>query len=205
MRHIYSEEEKQFLINNVKGISLIELTERFNRKFELNVSTSAIQNQKSKLNLRSDIVGGQFKKGQKSWNKGKKWNEFMSKEGQKNSMKTTFKKGNKPANRREIKSERIGKDGYILIKIQDGHLTKNWIPKQRYIYESVYGKIPKGHKVIFADGNIRNFDLDNLVLVSNSEELIINKNKLIKSDKDLTKSGVLIAKVIDKTNKLKRK
>ena len=31
MRHIYSKEEKQFLIDNVKGISLIELTERFNK------------------------------------------------------------------------------------------------------------------------------------------------------------------------------
>ena len=35
MRHIYSEEEKQFLIDNVKGISLIELTKRFNKKFSL--------------------------------------------------------------------------------------------------------------------------------------------------------------------------
>lgn len=204
MRHIYSKEEKQFLIDNVKGISLIELTERFNKKFSLNVSINAIQNQKTKLKLRSGIVGGQFQKGLIPYNKGKRWDEYMLKKGQANSRKTTFKKGNIPANYRAIGSERTGKDGYILVKIQDGHLTKNWMPKHRYIYESVHGKIPNGYKVIFADGNIRNFDLENLLLVSNSEELIMNQNKLIKKDKDITKTGVLIAKVIDKTNKLKR-
>lgn len=60
-----------------------------------------------------------------------------------------------------------------------------------------------GHKVIFADGNKRNFNIDNLILVTNSEALIMNKNKLIYEDVELTKTGSLIAKVIDKTNKLK--
>lgn len=61
-----------------------------------------------------------------------------------------------------------------------------------------------GHKVIFADRNKRNFDLDNLILVTDSEALIMNTNKLIYEDAELTKTGSLIAKVIDKTNKLKK-
>ena len=60
-----------------------------------------------------------------------------------------------------------------------------------------------GHKVIFADGNKRNFNIDNLILVTNSEALIMNTNKLIYENAGLTKTGSLIAKVIDKTNKLK--
>ena len=72
------------------------------------------------------------------------------------------------------------------------------MPKSRYVYEQAYGTIPKGHKVIFADGNNRNFDLDNLVLVSNAEELIMNKRKLMKEDASLTKTGALIAKVLNK-------
>ena len=59
-----------------------------------------------------------------------------------------------------------------------------------------------GHKVIFADGNKRNFDIDNLILVSDSEALIMNANKLRYENKELTKTGALIAKVIDKTNKI---
>lgn len=128
----------------------------------------------------------------------------MSAEGQKNSRKTTFKKGNIPANAREIGSERIDKNGYILIKTQDGHKNKNWTRKHRYLYEQEYGKVPKGHKVIFADGNIRNFDLNNLIVVSDAEELIMNQHKLFKEDTELTKSGVAIAKLLDRVNKRKK-
>lgn len=198
MSHKYSKTEDQFLIDNVKGITLKELTNRFNKKFNVNLTESSISNRKVKLGIKSGIVGGQFVKGQTSFNKGKKWSEYMSEEGQKNSRKTTFKKGNIPANRRPIGSERIDKRDGILIKFRDGYKTRSWMPKSRYVYEQAYGTIPKGHKVIFADGNNRNFDLDNLVLVSNAEELIMNKRKLMKEDASLTKTGALIAKVLNK-------
>lgn len=100
-----------------------------------------------------------------------------------------------------IGSERIV-HGYILVKVAEPNI---WIDKQRIIYESVHGKIPSGHRVIFADNNNRNFDINNLILVTNAEALIMNTNKLRYSDADLTKSGVLIAKIIDKTNKLSYK
>lgn len=202
MAHKYSKEEHQFLIDNVKGITLKELTKRFNEKFNTNVSENAISNQKTKLGIRSGIVGGRFEKGHIPANKGKTWNEYMSKEGQENLRKTTFKKGNIPANHRPIGSERVdNRDGFILIKVQDGHLQKNWMSKSRYIYEQAHGKIPKGHKVIFADGNNRNFDLDNLILVSNAEELIMNQRKLMSKDAEFTKTGAVIAKVLNKAKK----
>ena len=115
-----------------------------------------------------------------------------------------FKKGNIPSNRAKIGDERVDKNGYIEIKAYNGNLNKNWVKKHRYLYEKAHGKIKDGYKVIFADGNCRNFELDNLILVSDSELLIINQNGLYKRDKELTKTGSLIAKVIDKTNK-KRK
>lgn len=69
MRHSYSKEEEKFLIDYVKGITLKELTNKFNKKFGLNLSENCIANQKTKLGLRSGIVGGQFQKGQKPFNK----------------------------------------------------------------------------------------------------------------------------------------
>lgn len=201
MRHIYSDEEHQFIIDNVEGITLKELTKRFNEKFNLNVTENAIANRKNILGLRSGIVGGQFKKGHIPANKGKTWNEYMSKEGQINSRKTTFKKGNIPANHRPIGSERFNSRDGALIKVKDGQLHKNWMPKGRYIYEQAHGKIPKGHKVIFADGNNRNFDLDNLILVSNAEEFIMNQRKLMSKDAEFTKTGAVIAKVLSKAKK----
>ncbi len=201
IRHKYSKIEDQFLIDNVKGITLKELTERFNNKFNLKLSESSIQNRKVKLNIQSGIVGGQFVKGQTSFNKGKKWSEYMSLEGQANSRKTTFKKGSLPPNRRPIGSEREDRNGYILIKIQDGHKNKNWTRKHRYLYEQAHGKISKGHKVIFADGNNRNFDLDNLIVISNAEELIMNQRKLITKNREYTKVGANIAKLLSKAKR----
>ena len=86
----------------------------------------------------------------------------------------------------------------------DGKGNKNWKPKQQIVYEQHYGPIPPKHKVIFADGDRFNFNPDNLILVSNSEELIMNKRKLRYKDKELTRTGSIIAKVIDKTNKIKK-
>lgn len=122
----------------------------------------------------------------------------MSKKGQEQSRKTQFKKDNIPWATRLVGSERIDLDGYVYIKVAE---PNKWVLKHRYIYESMYSNIPKGYNIIFADGNKQNLDLDNLILVSNSELLIMNRNGLYKKNKKLTKTGSVIAKVIDKTNK----
>lgn len=193
----FKEEHIEFLKENVKGITLKELTNKFNKRFNMKVKESAIKNLKNKYKLQSGIVGGQFEKGHIPANKGKKG--CMTPEQYKKCKATMFKKGNVPANHRPIGSERVdNRDGSILIKVQDGHLQKNWMPKGRYIYEQAHGKIPAGQKIIFADGNNRNFDLDNLILVSNVEELIMNKRKLMSKEAEFTKTGVVIAKVLNK-------
>lgn len=201
-RHIYSAEEDKFLIENVKGISLKELTDKFNQKFNNNLSESAIANRKNKLKISSGVNFGHFKKGNKSFNKGKKWDDYLSKEQQEKAKKTCYKKGNIPHNHRELFEERLDKNGYIEIKIKEPDV---WQSKHRYIYEQHFGKIPKNHKVIFLDGNNRNFDIDNLKLVSSAEELIMNNNKLRYNNKELTETGILIAKIIHKRGQIKRK
>lgn len=188
--HKYSKIEDEFLIKNVKGITLKELTYRFNKKFRTNVKESSIANRKVRLKIRSGIVGGQFKKGNIPFNKGTK--------GIMKANKTSFKKGNIPKNYKPIGYERINKDGYTEIKIKDPNV---FVLKHRYLYEQKYGKIPKGYKLIFADKNKQNLDINNLLLVTDAEELIMNNRKLISENKELTKIGAVLAKVIDKTNK----
>lgn len=196
-RHKYSEEEINFIKSIVKGRDTKTIANLVNEKFNLNLQPSQIQTFKNNHNLKSEI-DTRFLKGHVPVNKGTK--------GICKANRTSFKKGNIPANRKPIGSERVDKrDGSILIKVQDGNLTKNWMSKSRYVYEQAYGKIPKGYKVIFADKNNQNFDLDNLILVSSAEELIMNRRKLIKNDKELTKTGAVIAKVIDKVNKINEK
>lgn len=50
--------------------------------------------------------------------------------------------------------------------------------------------------MIFADGNKRNFSLDNLILVSRHELLVLNRLGLLHSDADLSRSGIAVAKLI---------
>jgi len=64
--------------------------------------------------------------------------------------------------------------------------------------------LPKGHAIIFADGNRENLDIDNLILVSRRQLLILNQHKLIQDNAELTKIGVNIAKLQEKINERKK-
>lgn len=200
--HRYSEEQKKFIIDNYYGKYSKELADMFNKQFNTNITAKEIKNYRENHKLNSSLTG-RFEKGHVTHNKGKKQTEYMCKEAIEKTKATRFKKGNIPQNRREIWEERISKNGYVYIKVMDGCKNDNWELKHRYIYKQHYGEIPNGYNVMFADKNKRNFDIDNLILVSKSEDLIMNNNKLLFSNKELTKTGHLIAKVIDKTNKVK--
>lgn len=205
----YNDEIKQYVKENHKGKSTIELSEEVSNKFGIIITPDNMQNLKSNIRRRENFIfeparnDGCKKKGYEPFNKGLKWDDYLTKEQQEKAKISCFKKGNISSNNVPIGTERIDKNGYIEIKVKDGCLNNNWQRKHRYIYEQHYGLIPKGHKIIFADGNKRNFDINNLILVSDSEELIMNMHKLRTEDIELTKTGHLIAKVIDKTNKVK--
>lgn len=199
MKNKYTKEQREFLIKNNHLKTSQELADMFNKRFKTNITKVNIKNFRGNNHLNSGLTG-QFKKGNIPHNKGKRQNDYMSIESIEKTKATRFKKGNIPTNHRDVGSERITKDGYIEIKIKE---PNKWQLKHRYIYEKKYGKIPKGYNLIFLDGNRKNIDLSNLKLVSKSEDLIMNKNKLFTTDKNITNTGSLIAKVIDKGNKLK--
>ena len=191
----YEQEHIDF-IKAHQGASAREMAELFTKHFNISVSI----NQMKGLMYRNRISSGKtgrFEKGHIPNSKGQK----MSKEQYEKCKSTMFKKGHIPKNHREIGSERITKDGYIEIKIKEPNL---WVLKHRLIYEKYYGEIPAGYSVIFGDGDKLNCNIDNLILVSRSELLIMNRNKLIKNDSVLTKVGVNVAKLLDTMNKKKR-
>jgi hypothetical protein len=84
----------------------------------------------------------------------------------------------------------ILRNGYINIKTQDNRIIK----KQQYIWELEHGKIPEGSNVIFLDNDRTNFNLDNLALVTDTEHFLMNILKLRFNDRELTKTGLAIAK-----------
>ena len=179
-----------------QGLFNAEITKRFNEKFGTDKTEVAIQNQRGQHRLFTS-ARYRWKKGHISWNKGRK--------GYMGPNKTSFKKGNIPANWRPVGSERVTTEGYTEVKIQDGKLNKNWRMKHLVIWEKANGPIPKGHVVIFGNGDKGNLSLDNLVLVSRSQLVRMNQLGLIYDDAELTKTGAVIAAVRNKIGERKRK
>ena len=137
---------------------------------------------------------GSFKIGHVPWNKGLK--------GCFGARRTSFKKGNLPHNTRAMYSERLSKEGYIEIKVG----INKWISKHRYIWEQHYKReVLKGKVVIFLDGNNRNFEIENLKLISRGALLILNNRyKHITKDRELMNSCVDLSELIISLKKKER-
>jgi len=198
----YTEEHRSYIAANVKGTSYRELTEMFNKHFGLSVEVSSLMSFcfKNRLlnerdcRLNTGHIPTQFKKGHVPYNKGKK--------GIGGFEPTQFKKGMMPWNYKQVGTERINTEGYADIKIAD---PNKWKAKHIIIWEEVNGPVPDGHCLIFADGNKLNVSLDNLLLISRRELVMMNKHKLISSNPELTKTGVVVADIHLKIAARKRK
>lgn len=102
---------------------------------------------------------GRFEKGQTAHNRGQRMPDHP------NSIATRFKPGAVPPNRLPMWSERIGKDGYIEMKVPEvnpwtGHKTR-FRHKHRYLWEQVNGPVPAGMALKCLDGNKLNTDPEN--------------------------------------------
>lgn len=172
MKSKFTEEEKDFIKENYKGIPTPELTKKFNEKFKKYMPNEVIRN-------------------------------FKKHNGLKNGLNTRFKKNEKPHNYKPIGSEFVSKnDGYTYVKVAEPNV---WRLKQRVVYMQHHGDVPSDYSVVLADQNKQNFELDNLILVERKVKLMAKNKRLFFEDKDLTKTGMLIAELACKTHELKKK
>lgn len=190
----WSDEEKEYLKKITPGHHYVEIANMMNKEFDREFTVNQIKGAIGRYKLNTGF-NGRFKKGNVPHNKGKKGLYYKGCE------KTWFKKGQAPINHKPVGSERIDLDGYTLIKVAE---PNKWQLKHRVIYEKAYGLIPPNMAVIFLDKNKRNFNINNLALVSREELAIINKNNFIKENAALSRAGVNVAKVKNKINKLKK-
>jgi hypothetical protein len=174
VRH-YTPEEIRFVKENIRGRSYAEMTKLFNERFRLRITLKQMETLMYKHGLRNGI--GSFRPGHVPFNKGK---THPGRRG----------------NYKPIGSERT-ENGYSVVKVsaRKNRLNKNWRRKHVAIWEAANGKVPRGHVVIFADGNKANLALDNLILVSRSELAVMNFLGLISTDKDLTLAGKAVADI----------
>jgi hypothetical protein len=192
--HVWSAEEKEYLKGITPGRCYKEIQELMNKKFALEFTINQIKGAIGRYKLNTGRTG-RFEKGNVPFNKGIKGSCAAGCE------KTWFEKGNKPKNYMPIGSQRVNGDGYVDIKIAD---PNKWKGKHILIWENHNGPVPKGHAVIFGDGNPRNFNPDNLIMVSRKQLLVMNRNNLIQNDADLTRTGVIIADLHLRISKRKK-
>lgn len=203
MSRKYTAKHIDYIASNIKGRHPHELVAMFNEYFETDIPASKIMSLAYRNGLKNGIdcrlntgyEPTQFKKGHRSWNKGMKGINTGGKQ-------TQFKKGQKSWNYKPVGTERTNSDGYVEIKIAD---PGKWKSKHIILWEEANGPVPKGHVVIFADGNQQNVTLDNLLLISRQELVIMNKRRLIANNAELTKTGVAIADIYLRIGERKRK
>lgn len=90
--------------------------------------------------------------------------------------KSRFKEGNSPWNKLDDGIERIRKVGGRMIWFVK--VDGLWREKHRLIWEQEKGPIPKSMVLVFKNFNSRDCSLDNLMLVTRSENIKRSKERL---------------------------
>ncbi|HDR7000668.1 TPA: HNH endonuclease [Bacillus cereus] len=197
MAKLFNDEQVAFIRENAKGLSNQALTNLINKEFNLSISIKQIKTFKKNNQISSGLTG-HFEKGHVPFNKGKKG---LTRGG----VETQFKKGQQATNYKPVGSERIDRDGYVLIKVSDdGPWHKRWRPKHKVLWEKTHGLIPKEHCLIFLDSNKQNIVLDNLQLITRAQLARMNQNHLISNNAELTKTGLIIAEIYSKMGERKQ-
>lgn len=101
-----------------------------------------------------------------------------------------------PPNKKQVGDEFVCKsNGNTYIKVAEPSV---WKRKQIYVYEKAYGKIPKGYNVVLLNQNKNDYSLENLALVRKKDVLTCKNKNMFSSNKELTRLGLLTAKLINK-------
>lgn len=168
-----------------------ELTCKFNEKFGCNLSADSIKAKCLRMGLKTGRTGC-FSPGQKSWNKGLK--------GYMGANSTSFKKGNSPFNHKPVGHERVTVDGYIEIKTAEPNFFEL---KHRTIWEKVHGEVPQNHVLIFKNMDKQDCRIENLMLISRAELVRLNQSYRNLATPETNETCILMAKIKNKTHKLK--
>ena len=136
----------------------------------------------------------EFKPGLVPHNKGKKFNAGGR------SAETRFKAGCVPANTVPVGTVVTDSYGYLKKKIADNRGRHGWRLLHVLVFEAAHGPLPKGHIVMFKDGDRQNVQLDNLACISKQANM--RRNSIQRYPKALKKAIRALAKLnktIDKT------
>lgn len=98
-----------------------------------------------------------------------------------------------PNNLLPIGTEYTKDDGMTLIKISQD----KWEYKQRFLYKKYHNcELTSDDYIIFLNQNRNDFSKNNLAKISRAESSILSNQKMFSKNKNLTKLGIITAKLI---------
>lgn len=161
----YTEEQHKFIERHAKNSSYEDLKNDFNKHFGIDKTRNQIKNYcyRNKINIGIKNEGTRFKKGHINI-----------------------------VNGYPLGTEDVDKHGQLLIKVRDDakYYRKNWKLKKVIVWEQHYGEKPKDMMVLCLDGNERNFDISNLMLIETGENLWLHKTGYKDADPDVILSAL---------------
>lgn len=202
----YPVEMREYIRGIAWGRSYKEIMQLVNDRF--GDGTISLRNLHTYLKNHKIKTGrtGYFKKGMVPWTKGKTRDQIVKDpEKRKHSEATQFKKGNVSANWIPVGTVVKNRDGYLMRKRQnEGTQWERWELLHRAIWEEHNGPIPEGMKISFKDGNKENCDIENLMIVTKGEHVLLTTLKLRSEDPDLTEAGLQVVRIIQQCKELEK-
>ena len=110
-----------------------------------------------------------------------------------------------------IGTERYGQNGTCYIKVANnysgernqGYKPPYWLPKQRKIYEEVYGEIPDGYMVVFLNQDSTDFSIENLYCINRNILAHMNRYGWFRSNRKQTLTAIRLCELWEELRKLK--
>ena len=192
----YTDKQEEFLREQCQGRTRKELTDLFNQEFRTNKTVLAIKSWCNNRGLHNGNTG-RFAKGHISWQTGLSKNEYK-----KHFTKESFKRlinglMDKRIHKVGDTITRHGKPYIITSTEPNVPFDERIIIKRRFVYEQSYGEIPEGHKIIQLDRDQMNCELDNLRCVPDKYIPVLNKNRWLAGNKDITLAAIKWCKLFN--------
>ena len=156
-----TEEQKKFIEEYYPHHSVEKTTRAFNEKFGTNKKKYTMKNYAQRHGLKVD--------------------EDLVTESK---LRAAHKEGSKRALRKVGDMRFEGR--YWIIKTEDG-----WELIHQYVWKKHHGEIKKDHVIIYLDGDVNNYSIDNLLEVPYKYLGMLNMNKMKSIDPEITKTGVM--------------
>lgn len=191
---LWTKEMADFVIANNKGRTHKEMAELVSRTFQKEINATQIKAIRGRLKIDSGLTGRFVKDDPRCFHPQKGYHAPGSEKG-------WFKKGETSWNHANVGDEAWTTDGYLKVKIAE---PNKWRQKHILVWEKHNGPIPEGFMVTFKDQDHANCSIENLALISKSENAIMNCQGLRSEDPKLTETGILLARLKHKVSQAEK-